>query len=136
MLYPDVALFSKVDSMMNGRLTMVAGAFNIYGINLTGHKIINEDVFIPQLGYFTLFIDNYWGMLVIRYGVISTVLVGVISMYTAYSMDKQDRRIELLLVSMICVFGLSESTALDIYPVFPWLFLKETAAYKYLENRP
>lgn len=136
MLYPDVALFSKVDSMMNGRLTMVAGAYDIYGVNLIGHKIINEDVYIPQLGYFTLYIDNYWGMLVIRYGILSTVFVGLISMYAGYSLDKKNKRLELMLLAMICVFGLSESTALDICPVFPWLFIKQTNAYKFLENRP
>lgn len=136
MLYPDISLFSKIDNFMNGRLTMVAGAYNIYGINLTGHRIINEDVYLPQLGYFTLYIDNFWGMLLIRYGIISSVLVGLIAMYTGYRLDKKGMKLELLLLSMIFVFGLSESTALDIYPVFPWLFLKETEAYKFLEERP
>ena len=75
-------------------------------------------------------------MLVIRYGILSTVFVGLISMYAGYSLDKKNKRLELMLLTMICVFGLSESTALDICPVFPWLFIKQTNAYKFLENRP
>lgn len=135
-LYPQFAIFTKINKFMNGRITMVAGAYEIYGINLLGHKIINEDVFLPGLGYFTLYLDNFWGMLVIRYGVIAMVLIGTISMYTAYQLEKKKMNLEFLMVAMIFVFGLSESTALDVFPVFPWLFVKETQFYKYLESRP
>ena len=34
------------------------------------------------------------------------------------------------IVSFVFLFGLSESTALDIFPAFPWLFFKETNIYK------
>lgn len=134
--HPGISLLSRIDSFMNGRLTMIAGAYNIYGINLIGHRIVNEDVYLPSLGYFTLYIDNFWGMLLIRYGVISAFFVGTIAMYTGYQLDKKEMKLELLLLAMIFVFGLSESTALDIYPVFPWLFFKKTEVYKFLEKHP
>ena len=57
-------------------------------------------------------------------------------MYTGYQLDKKEMKLELLLLAMIFVFGLSESTALDIYPVFPWLFFKKTEVYKFLEKHP
>lgn len=133
---PGMAALAKIDGFMNGRLTMVAGAYNLYGINLLGHRIVNEDIFLPGLGYFTLYIDNFWGMLVIRYGIISTIIVGAIATYTGYRLDKKNKKLELIMLAMIFMFGLSESTALDIYPVFPWLFFKETELYKYFEDRP
>ena len=100
------------------------------------YKIINEEIFLPKLGYFTLYIDNFWGMLMIRYGLISSALVGIIAIYTSYSLDKHGEKLDLILMAAIFLFGLSESTALDIFPVFPWLFFKETGVYKYLEERP
>nr|WP_308656699.1 hypothetical protein [uncultured Agathobacter sp.] len=133
---PDLGILKKIDDFMNGRLTMIAGAYDLYGINLSGHKIINEEIFLPKLGYFTLYIDNFWGMLLIRYGLISSALVGIIAIYTSYSLDKHGEKLDLILMAAIFLFGLSESTALDIFPVFPWLFFKETGVYKYLEERP
>ena len=69
------AITQKINEAMNGRLTMVAGAYQLYGINLKGHRIINENLYLPNLGYFKLYIDNFYGMLVIRYGLIVTVIV-------------------------------------------------------------
>ena len=120
----------KINEAMNGRLTMVAGAYQLYGINLKGHRIINENLYLPNLGYFKLYIDNFYGMLVIRYGLIVTVIVSFFAMITSRDLYKNNKRIELILLSFVFLFGLSESTALDIFPAFPWLFFKETNIYK------
>ena len=109
---------------------MVAGAYQLYGINLKGHRIINENLYLPNLGYFKLYIDNFYGMLVIRYGLIVTVIVSFFAMITSRDLYKNNKRIELILLSFVFLFGLSESTALDIFPAFPWLFFKETNIYK------
>ena len=45
---PDLGILKKIDDFMNGRLTMIAGAYDLYGINLSGHKIINEEIFLPK----------------------------------------------------------------------------------------
>lgn len=119
----------KINEAMNGRLTMVAGAYQLYGINLKGHRIINENLYLPNLGYFKLYIDNFYGMLVIRYGLIVTVIVSFFAMITSRDLYKNNKRIELILLSFVFLFGLSESTALDIFPAFPWLFFKETNIY-------
>ena len=120
----------NINEAMNGRLTMVAGAYQLYGINLKGHRIINENLYLPNLGYFKLYIDNFYGMLVIRYGLIVTVIVSFFAMITSRDLYKNNKRIELILLSFVFLFGLSESTALDIFPAFPWLFFKETNIYK------
>lgn len=120
----------KINEAMNGRLTMVAGAYQLYGINLKGHRIINENLYLPNLGYFKLYIDNFYGMLVIRYGLIVTVIVSFFAIITSRDLYKNNKRIELILLSFVFLFGLSESTALDIFPAFPWLFFKETNIYK------
>lgn len=124
------AITQKINEAMNGRLTMVAGAYQLYGINLKGHRIINENLYLPNLGYFKLYIDNFYGMLVIRYGLIVTVIVSFFAMITSRDLYKNNKRIELILLSFVFLFGLSESTALDIFPAFPWLFFKETNIYK------
>ena len=124
------AIVLKINDAMNGRLTLVAGAFQLYGVNLQGHKIINEEVFLPSLGYFKLYIDNFYGMLVIRYGLLATFIVSFFAICTSKSLYKQNKRLVLILLSIVFIFGLSESTALDIFPVFPWLFFKETNLYK------
>lgn len=124
------AITQKINEAMNGRLTMVAGAYQLYGINLKGHRIINENLYLPNLGYFKLYIDNFYGMLVIRYGLIVTVIVSFFAIITSRDLYKNNKRIELILLSFVFLFGLSESTALDIFPAFPWLFFKETNIYK------
>ena len=124
------AITQKINEAMNGRLTMVAGAYQLYGINLKGHRIINENLYLPNLGYFKLYIDNFYGMLVIRYGLIVTVIMSFFAMITSRDLYKNNKRIELILLSFVFLFGLSESTALDIFPAFPWLFFKETNIYK------
>lgn len=119
------AITAKVNDLMNGRLTLVAGAYKLYGINLLGHRIINEEVYLPGLGYFKLYIDNFYGMLLIRYGILATLLVSIVSIKTSKYLYKKKKRLELMLFTVVFIFGLSESTALDIFPVFPWLFFKE-----------
>ncbi len=120
----------KINELMNGRLTLVAGALQMYGVNLEGHEIVNEKLFLPNLGYFTLYIDNFCGMLVVRYGLIATIIISFIAIVTSKRLYEQNKRLELILVAIIFVFGLSEATALDIVPVFPWLFFRDSYWYK------
>lgn len=123
---PHASVGSIVNKMMNGRLTMVAGALELYDLTMMGQTIINEKVYSPNLGYFKLYLDNFYGMLFIRYGIVMTIIFGYYFIKTGGRLFHNNQWIELLLFSLVFIFGLSESMALEIYPVFPLLFMRES----------
>lgn len=123
---PHTSIGAIVNKMMNGRLTMVAGALELYDLTLLGQTIVNEKVYSPNFGYFILYLDNFYGMLVIRYGIIMTIIFSYYFVKTGKRLFHNDQWIELLLFSLVFIFGLSESMTLEIYPIFPLLFMRES----------
>ena len=127
---PYSSIGAVVNALMNGRLTMVAGALELYDVTLLGQEIVNEKVFSPRLGYYKLYLDNFYGMLVIRYGIIMTVIFGYYFIKTGKKLLRNNQWIEMLLFALVFIFGLSESMALEIYPVFPLLFMRDSIICK------
>lgn len=131
---PYSSIGAVVNKMMNGRLTMVAGALELYDLKLMGQEIINEKVYSPKLGYYKLYLDNFYGMLVIRYGIVMTVMFGYYFIKTGRRLLRDNQWIELLLFALVFIFGISESMALEIYPVFPLLFMRESIILDRVKN--
>lgn len=127
---PHSQISTVANYIMNGRLTMVAGALEQYDLKLLGQPIVNSEIYSAKYGYYTLYIDNFYGRLFIQYGILPAIIVSFLAIRTSNILYKKGKKLELFLFAMVFIFGLSESTAIEIYPVFPLLFMRENFSIK------
>lgn len=126
---------NAVDKFLNGRLSMVIASLIIYGVKPLGSRIINESVYLPIVGHLLLYLDNFYGAILIRFGIICAIIISYVSLKTSFTLYKTKRYKELVLLSMVFIFGLSEGTAMSVFPVFQWLFIRDTLYSKKITKK-
>ncbi|SEL72818.1 hypothetical protein SAMN04487770_11610 [Butyrivibrio sp. ob235] len=125
-LDPSDVFPATVNKILNGRLSMVVAAYLVYGIQPFGSDIIHEQLIIDGIGYLTLYLDNFYGTILIKYGIFSAIIISLCSIRTSWILYKTKHFKELILFSMVFIYGLSEGSALSIVPVFQWLFIRDS----------
>lgn len=119
-----------VDTFLNGRISMVVASLILYGVKPLGSRIINEGIYLPIVGHLLLYLDNFYGMILIRFGAICAIIISYVSLKTSFTLYKTKKYTELVLFAMVFIFGLSEGTAMSVFPVFQWLFIRDALFLK------
>ena len=109
---PSNAILSFINNVMTGRLYCANHFFNIFPPNLLG-RTVNDASVLTAGGWFSFMVDNAYCHLLIRYGVIPSVLL-IFGFFAYFKSEARDPRCTLafFLIPTAMIAGLSEATVL------------------------
>lgn len=126
-LYQSNALVQGLDVIFNARISMNSYILTNKGVSLFGQpfEYHGEAIFnsVTQGWSHYLTIDNTYMSLIIEFGLIVTIVVGIIYFKLMKKLFKYGAINIAFVMTIISLYGLTESSIISVYVAFPFLLL-------------
>ncbi len=126
-LYQSSALVQGLDLVFSARITMNSYILTNTGITLLGRpfEYHGEAIYnsVTQRWSHYLTIDNAYMSLIIEFGLIATIVVGIVYFKLMKKLFKYGAINIAFVMTIISLYGLTESSIISVYVAFPFLLL-------------
>ena len=128
MLYEKNKLVQRINDMIGSRIFLNYFNFYEYGLSLFGKQTIFNDgktLYNKVTNKYSTYntIDNSYMCLTLQMGVIGTIIWLATFFITIAKMVKNEKTILISITLLLCIFGLFESSIIEIIIGFPLIFL-------------
>jgi len=123
----DNIIVLKVNELLTGRIKLGWYTNELFGLTIFGQKLpIGENLEITQYHWIMSYaLDNFYYRIIYANGLIITALYGYFINRGLKTLDKLERKKELIFFVILCIFGLSENVMSNIIIAFPLFFLND-----------
>lgn len=129
-LYESSVYVQRLDVVFNARIAMNYLILKDSGITLFGHPVeyhglTTEAIYNPVKGTWSTYmtIDSAYMCLIIEFGLLATIVVGIAYYKLIKKLFRYDAINIVFVMSILSLYGFTESSLLSIYVAFPFLLL-------------
>ncbi len=129
-LYESNSFVQNLDMLFNGRIKMNNYILMNKGITLLGqsveyHGLISKKIYnsVTQSWSNFMTIDNAYMSLIIEFGLLATIVVGIAYFKLIRKLIKYNAIRIVFVIIILFIYGLTESSIISIYVVFPFVLL-------------
>lgn len=129
-LYENNVLVQSLDPLFSGRISLNWYNLTMKGVTLLGqrveyHGIIDEEIYNPITNTWAHYmtIDNSYVSLLVEFGILATIVVLIAYFMLIKKLYKYGMMNIVLIMSLLCLHGMMESSTFSIYVSFPFILL-------------